>query len=390
MLWDRKRQVRLNAMKLVFASDSFKGSLTSKEISQILTLAAKEVFDNPICIGIPIADGGEGTADSLIEALNGERIYVKTHDPLMREITAYYGKLDEESAVIEMASASGLTLLSEEERNPLYTTTYGTGEMIRDAVNRGFRNINIAIGGSATNDGGMGCAEALGIRFLDNVGNELSGVGDNLEKVCRIDTADKYPGLKNVKFTIMCDVANPLCGDNGATRTFAPQKGADSETVERLEKGMCNYRDVIIRDFGINPDKIQGGGAAGGLGTMLMVFLSGMMKSGIETVLDLVYFDSLISDADLVVTGEGRSDWQSCFGKAVSGVGKRAEKAGVPVYLLCGSLGPGAEELYNHGITSMMSIMNPKMTLQEAMKNAKELYRKNAVRMFRTIKSLMD
>ena len=373
-------------MKLIFASDSFKGSLTSKEISQILTAAAKEVFDNPICIGIPIADGGEGTVDSLIEALNGEKIYVKTHDPLMREITAYYGKLDEKNAVIEMACASGLTLLSERERNPLYTTTYGTGEMIRDAVNRGFQNINIAIGGSATNDGGMGCAEALGIRFLDNEGNELNGIGENLEKICRIDTADMEPGLKNIKFTIMCDVTNPLCGDNGATRTFAPQKGANPETVERLEKGMCNYRDVIIRDFGINADQIEGGGAAGGLGTMLMVFLSGIMRSGIETVLDLVHFDNLISDADLVVTGEGRTDWQSCFGKAVSGVGKRAEKAGIPVYLLCGSLGPGADGLYNYGINSMMSIMEPEMTVEEAMKSAKELYRKSAVRMFKSIK----
>ena len=373
-------------MKLIFASDSFKGSLTSNEISHILTSAAEEVFDEPVCIGIPIADGGEGTVDSLIEALDGERIYVKTHDPLMREITAYYGKLDEESAVIEMVSASGLTLLSEEERNPLHTTTYGTGEMIRDAVNRGFRNINIAIGGSATNDGGMGCAEALGIRFQDNEGNELSGMGANLEKLCRIDISDLNPKLKNVNFTIMCDVTNPLCGDNGATRTFAPQKGASPETVELLEKGMCNYRDVIIRDFGIDPDKIQGGGAAGGLGTMLMVFLSGTMKSGIETVLDMVHFDNLISDADLVVTGEGRSDWQSCYGKAVSGVGNRAAKAGVPVYLLCGSFGPGAEGLYEQGITSMLSIMEPEMTLEEAMKNAKELYRKNAVRMFRTIK----
>lgn len=373
-------------MKFLFASDSFKGSLTSKEISEMLTASAKEVFGDVECVGIPVADGGEGTVDALIEAVGGEKIFVNVHGPLMEEVSAYYGKLSEKRAVIEMASASGLTLVEQDKRNPLYTTTYGTGELIRDALDKGFTELYIAIGGSATNDGGMGCAKALGIRFLDEKGEELSGVGADLEKVREIDFSGTDPRLKDTDITVMCDVTNPLCGENGATRTFGPQKGASPEQIEQLEKGMCNYRDVIKKLLGKDPDEISGSGAAGGLGTMLMTLLPGKRKSGIETVLDLVEFDSLLRDTDLVVTGEGRSDWQSCFGKVVCGVGERAKKAGVPVMLLCGSIGPGAEGLYDHGITSMMTTVEEPMPLEEAMKRAKELYERAAVRMFRTIK----
>ena len=373
-------------MRLLFASDSFKGSLTSKEISEMLTASAKEVFGDIECVGIPVADGGEGTVDALIEAVGGEKIFVNVHGPLMEEVSAYYGKLSEKRAVIEMASASGLTLVEQDKRNPLYTTTYGIGELIRDALDKGFTELYIAIGGSATNDGGMGCAKALGIRFFDEKGEELSGVGADLEKVAEIDFSGTDPRLKDTDITVMCDVTNPLCGENGATRTFGPQKGASPEQIEQLEKGMCNYRDVIRKQLGKDPDEIPGSGAAGGLGTMLMTLLPGKRKSGIETVLDLVEFDSLLHDTDLVVTGEGRSDWQSCFGKVVCGVGERAKKAGVPVMLLCGSIGPGAEGLYDHGITSMMTTVEGPMPLEEAMKRAKELYERAAVRMFRTIK----
>ena len=208
-------------MRLLFASDSFKGSLTSKEISELLTEAAREVLTDADCIGIPVADGGEGTVDALIDAMGGEKVYVKVHNPLMAEIDAYYGKLSETSAVIEMAAASGLTLLSEEERNPLYTTTYGTGEMILDALDRGFTDIYIAIGGSATNDGGMGCGRALGIKFFDRDGGELSGTGIDLERLVYIDISGLDPRIKNTNITVMCDVTNPICGEHGATRTFA-------------------------------------------------------------------------------------------------------------------------------------------------------------------------
>ncbi|MCR5728242.1 MAG: glycerate kinase [Lachnospiraceae bacterium] len=373
-------------MKLVFASDSFKGSLSSAEIVNLLSRAAKEVLGEVECIGIPVADGGEGTVDSILSTISGSKISTEVCGPLGDRIKAYYGKLDEIRAIIEMASASGLTLISKDKRNPLYTSTYGTGELIKDAFDKGFRDIYIAIGGSATNDGGMGCARALGIRFLDKTGNEVDGVGADLDKVERIDLSGLDTRIKDSKFTVLCDVKNPLCGPNGATYTFAAQKGADPVMQDRLEKGMCNYRDVIRRQFGIDPDSIIGGGAAGGLGTMLKVFLNAEMKPGIETVLELVHFDSLINNADLIITGEGCTDWQSSFGKVVCGVGERAKKKGIPVIDLCGSLGDGYEEIYNHGITSLITTVNAPMSLEEAMKNAKDLYYKAAVRLFRMLK----
>jgi glycerate kinase len=372
-------------MRLLFASDSFKGSLTSKEISELLTEAARETFTDAECVGIPVADGGEGTVDALIDAMGGEKVYLKVHDPLMVEIDAYYGKLSEKSAVIEMASASGIILLPEEERNPLYTTTYGTGEMILDALDKGFTDLYIAIGGSATNDGGMGCGRALGIRFFDRDGGELSGTGIDLEKVLYIDTSGLDPRIKDTNITVMCDVTNPLCGLNGATRTFAEQKGATAEMIERLEWGMCNYRDVIRSLYGIDPNRITGGGAAGGLGAMLITFLDGHMKSGIETVLDIVGFDEHLRGADYVITGEGRCDWQSSFGKVVCGVGERAKKSEVPVIVICGSVGQGAENLYDHGVKEIIPIMDSSVTLDEAMRRAKELYYEKALSVFKMI-----
>lgn len=352
----------------------------------LLTKAAKEVFgDEASCISVPIADGGEGTVDALLAARGGERTCVNVHGPLMDSVSACYGRLSEKQAVIEMAAASGLTLIPEEKRNPLYTTTYGTGELIRDALDQGATELYVAIGGSATNDGGMGCAKALGVRFLDADGAELSGTGQDLERVASIDISGLDPRIQRTKIVVACDVKNPLCGAEGATRTFGPQKGGAPEALERLENGMCNYRDVIRRQFGVDPDGLAGGGAAGGLGTALMVFLGGVMKSGIETVLDLAGFDEFLSDADLVVTGEGRTDWQSAYGKVLYGIGERAKKAGVPAVALCGSLGKGYEAIYEHGIVSLMTTVDAPMTLEEAMSRASELYEKAAVRMFRMI-----
>ena len=374
-------------MKLVFASDSFKGSLTSMDTIELLTQSAKEVFGKVECVGIPVADGGEGTVEALIRATGGSKIFSEVHGPLGDIIKASYGKIDEKRAIIEMASASGLTLIPKEKRNPLYTSTLGTGELIKDALDKGFREIYIAIGGSATNDGGMGCGRALGIRFLNIDGKELEGCGADLERVAKIDVSGLDTRIRDTKITVLCDVKNPLCGVNGATYTFSAQKGADKEMQDRLEKGMCNYRDVIRRQFSIDPDGIAGSGAAGGLGTMLKVFLNSDLKSGIDAVLDIVDFDSLISGADLIVTGEGCTDWQSSFGKVVCGVGERGKKAGIPVVDLCGSLGNGYEEVYMHGITSVMTTVNAPMSLEDAMINAKELYYKAAVRLFRLYKS---
>ena len=373
-------------VKMLFASDSFKGSLSSKETAELLTKAAKETIENAECVSIAVADGGEGTVDALLDAAGGERVYVTVHGPLMESVSAYYGKLDERRAVIEMAAASGLTLVPDDKRDPMLTTTYGTGELLMDALQKGFREIYVCIGGSATNDGGMGCARALGIRFLDENGRELEGAGKNLERVCAIDPSALDQRWKQVKLTVLCDVKNPLCGENGATRTFAPQKGATPQMVDGLERGMQSYRDVLKRQFGADPDMLPGAGAAGGLGAMLMILLGGEMRSGIETVLELNNFDGLLKGVDLVITGEGRTDWQSACGKVLQGVGERAKRAGVPVIALSGCLGPGYEKIYEHGITSVMTTVNGPMSLEEAMSRARELYYQGAIRMFRMIK----
>ena len=377
-------------MKFLFASDSFKGTLTSDQTIELLTKAAEEVFGSCETSGVPVADGGEGTTDAVVKARSGEIITVPVHGPLMEMEQGFYGRLSDTEAILEMAAASGLPMVPEEKRNPLNTTTYGTGELLKAALDAGYTEIAIAIGGSATNDGGMGFASALGIRFLDQEGNVLEGRGENLEKVAHIDMSGLDPAIQKAHFTVMCDVTNPLCGPNGATYTFGKQKGGTPEILDRLEKGMQNYRDVIIREFGINPDEIQGSGAAGGLGAALKVFLHAEMKSGIETVLDLIDFDARLEGVDLVVTGEGRTDWQSCFGKVMQGVGDRSAKHQVPAAALCGGLGPDYEKIYAHGISSIMTTVDGPMPLKEALDNASELYYKGAIRMFRFLQTGMQ
>ena len=376
-------------MKFLFASDSFKGTLTSEQTMELLARAAKDVFGDIEYSGVPVADGGEGTTDAVVAAENGQWIEAEVCGPMMEKVTARYGKLDAHRAVIEMAAASGLPLVPIDRRNPLHATSYGTGELIRHALDQGFTDISIAIGGSATNDGGMGCARALGVRFLDDQGRELEGRGEDLEKVCAIDVSNLDHRVSGAKITVMCDVTNPLCGENGATWTFGAQKGATPEMQARLEVGMVNYRDVIRRQFAIDPDAIKGAGAAGGLGAALMVFLGGEMKSGIDTVLDLIGFDKRLEDTDLVVTGEGRTDWQSCFGKVMQGVGERATKKGVVAVGLSGSLGRDAAQLVAPGIMSLMTTVDAPTPLEEALGRAEELYYLGAVRMFRFIKAGM-
>lgn len=374
-------------MKFLFASDSLKGTLSSDDTGRLLAKAAKEVFPACICEGIPVADGGEGTVDAVIRAVQGQQIRVKAQDPLMQTRETYYGKLDENRAIIEMALASGYALVPAEKRNPLYTSSYGTGELIRDALDRGFRDITIAIGGSATNDGGMGCMRALGVRFLDRAGRELMGNGSDLGRLAAIDDSGLDPRIADAVFTVMCDVTNPLCGENGATYTFGPQKGTTPEILERLERGMENYRDILIRTYDMNPDTIPGSGAAGGLGAALLVFLRAQLKSGIETVLDLIEFDRRLKGVSLVVTGEGCTDWQSCYGKVVQGVGDRCRKHNVPAVALVGGMGEGAEQIYEHGIRSIVTTVNGIMPPKEAFKNAEILYYQAALRLFRLLKT---
>ena len=377
-------------MKLLFASDSFKGSLTSEQTIELLNKAAKEVFGECETEGVPVADGGEGTVDAIVAAENGKIVTCNVHGPLMEKLKARYGIFGGNRAVIEMSSASGLPLVPMDKRNPMNTTTFGTGELILDALDKGYRDISIAIGGSATHDGGMGCARALGVRFLDASGEELDGFGKDLLRLKSIDASGLDKRIKECKITVMCDVTNPLCGKDGATWTFGAQKGATKEIQEKLEEGMCAYRDLIKKDFGIDCDTIRGAGAAGGLGAALCVFLGGIMKSGIDTVLDLIRFDERLDGVDLVVTGEGRTDWQSCFGKVMQGVGERAKAKGIPVLGLSGSLGKNALDICEHGVSSLMTTVNSPMTLEEAIENAETLYYEGALRMFKFVKAGME
>ena len=377
-------------MKLLFASDSFKGSLSSEKTVALLAQAAETVFGACETSGVPVADGGEGTVDAVIQAENGRKITVPVHGPLMEEIRAEYGIFGDNKAVIEMASASGLPLVPAEKRDPRNTTTYGTGELILDALEKGYRDISIAIGGSATNDGGMGCARALGIRFLDADGRELEGFGRDLIHVDRIDVSGLDKRLADAAITVMCDVTNPLCGKDGATYTFGKQKGATPEIQKELEEGMLHYNQVILNQFGIDCNTVEGAGAAGGLGAALKVFLHGHMRSGIETVLDLIHFDERLEGVDLVVTGEGRTDWQSCFGKVMQGVGVHAKAKGIPVAGLSGSLGKNALDICEYGVNSLMTTVNAPMSLDEALDRTEELYLEGAIRMFRFIKTGMD
>ncbi len=374
--------------KLIFASDSFKGSLSSVRAGELLTEAAVKVFGDRFGYKIlPVADGGEGTAEAVTHAVGGRAVPVTVTGPLGVPVSAFYGDLGNGRAILDMASASGLTLVPEELRDPEKTSTRGTGELLRAVLDAGFSDVTVGIGGSSTNDGGIGFASALGVRFLDSRGRELYGRGADLIKIRSIDLSGIHPAIRSgaAAVTVMCDVKNPLCGKNGATAVFGPQKGADPSMVRRLERGMRNYSRVVSDLYKTDVQRISGGGAAGGLGAALAVFCGAKMRSGIETLLDLVGFDRMLDDAALVVTGEGRTDAQSFMGKAVSGIGRRAAARGVPVALLCGSLGDGWESAYDNGISSVFFTKPDNIPLEEAIRRAEELYLSAAVRMFETL-----
>ena len=373
-------------MKFLFASDSIKGTLSSEKIIELLTESANKVFPGCETAGTLIADGGEGTVDAVIAMTKGSLIEVSVHGPLMEETTAVYGKINEESAIIEMAAASGLPMVPAELRNPLNTTTYGTGELIKDALDKGFRNISIALGGSATNDGGMGAMAALGVKFLDKDGKELKGQGSDLAKVAKVDISGLHPAVKEAAFTVMCDVNNPLTGPDGATYTFGKQKGGTPEILDELEAGMKSYAKVAGEALGRDIDNLPGAGAAGGLGAAACGFLNATLKSGIETVLDLIDFDRMLEGVDVVVTGEGRIDWQSAFGKVPSGIGMRCKNKGIPAVAIVGGMGKGAEKIYEFGVESIIPTINGAMDIDEALERAEELYQGAAERMFRFLK----
>ncbi|HHY23654.1 MAG TPA: glycerate kinase [Clostridiaceae bacterium] len=290
------------------------------------------------------------------------------------------------TAVIEMAEASGLPLIGPTERNPLLTTTYGTGEMIKSALDEGIREFIIGIGGSATNDGGIGAAQALGVQFIDSEGKEVGFGGGELSKIKHISIESLDSRIKESKITVICDVNNPLTGERGATAVFGPQKGAKGDMLKTLENGMKNYAEVISKHFGMDVDKIPGSGAAGGLGAALICFFGAEIKSGIDTILDFVEFEKLLNGVDLVITGEGRIDGQSVFGKVPVGIARRCKKYGIKVVVITGSMGDKAQDVYEYGIDSIMTTINKDMSLDEAMSRSKELLMDAVDRMFRLIK----
>ena len=370
-------------MKIVFALDSFKGTISSRRAAALGAKAAHEALGECQCLELAVADGGEGTLDAVAGSAGGQLIEEYVHGPLGEPLKASWGLLPGGRALIEMASASGLTLVPPARRDPRHTSSFGSGELVLAALEKGCRDITVAIGGSATNDGGMGFARALGVRFLDAGGRELKGVGDSLPAVARIDTSALDPRLSEASLTVMCDVDNPLCGKDGATYTFGPQKGADEAALAELEEGMCHYRDVIKSQFGRDPDAIPGAGAAGGLGAALMIFFGARRRAGIDAVLDLIGFDELVRDAGLVVTGEGRADAQSVHGKAVSGIGRRCAKYGVPAVALVGSALPGAEALLKCGIKEIIETSPKGASWEEIQKNAEAWFHAAALSYFR-------
>ena len=377
-------------MKLVFASDSFKGSIDSSRAAELLKAAACEVFGEIETVSIPLADGGEGTVDAVLASSDAKAVTVEVHGPLMEPAYAKYALFDDGRAVIEMASASGLTLVPEDRRDPMEATSSGTGELLLDALEKGAEDITIAIGGSATNDGGMGFMRALGAAFFDEDGNELEGRGRDLADVSHIDLSCLDKRLAEARLSVMCDVDNPLTGENGATYVYGPQKGADEETLAELERGMRNYRDVILDLTGIDCDRVAGAGAAGGIGAALYALLGAELRPGIEIMLDLTGFDKALAGADLVITGEGRADFQSLHGKAMQGIGKRAKEKEVTVTAIVGCLGEGWEGLFDYGIGKIIPLAHGSISPEEAMERAEELYYDAALKFFREYKDACE
>ena len=339
--------------KCVVVSDSFKGTVSSREICAIAQQVIPRHFPACEVVCIPVADGGEGTVDCFIQAMGAQRVEVTVTNALGEKSAAAYARLGE-LAIIEMAAAAGLPQVGA-LRCPGTATTYGVGELIAHAAHSGCRKILLGLGGSATNDGGCGCAAALGVRFYDADGQSFVPVGDTLGRIARIDTAKADELLRSVEITVMCDVTNPLYGPTGAAYVFAPQKGADAEKVKSLDAGLRHFGDVIRSQYGLDVSAMPGAGAAGGMGAGCVALLGGMIQSGIDAVLDVTGFDRQLEGADLVITGEGRIDSQSADGKVISGVARRTKAKGVPLIAIAGGIADSAGAVYDIGVSAMFS-----------------------------------
>lgn len=353
-------------MKIIIASDSFKGSLSSIEVAQAATRGIKAVYPDCEVIAVNVADGGEGTVEAIVNTLGGEMVTATVHDPLGRLIPARYG-IAGNKAIIEMAAASGLPLLCPEERNPWLTSTHGTGELIMDAMQRGCRQFLIGIGGSATNDAGTGMLQAMGFRFYDSNDNEIEHCcGSTMHMIARIQDSEVAESVRQSQFTVACDVDTPFCGKDGAAPVFAPQKGANPDMVARLNAGMASLAEVIENKYHINIVPVAGAGAAGGMGGGFRAFLNATLKRGIDMVLDAIDFDQMIAGADLIITGEGKIDFQTAKGKTAAGVLARAKAQDIPVIAIGGCV-ERCESVEQMGFAGIYPITEEKLPLEIAM-----------------------
>lgn len=372
-------------MRIVAAPDSFKGSLSSAQVAEAIKRGVVRAVPDAQVTTVLVADGGEGTVDALLAAKGGRRVRAMVQDPLGRDVEAEYGILPDGTAVIEMAAASGLPLLGAGELAPLTASTYGTGQLLKHALDEGCRTVLLGLGGSATNDGGTGAAAALGARFLDAGGKPLAPGGAALAGLASIDLSAFDKRMADVHLTLASDVTNPLCGENGAAAVYGPQKGASPEDVATLDAALGHLAGVVKTQTGTDWAALPGAGAAGGLGFGMMAFCGGALKPGIETVLDAAGMDALLADCDLLITGEGRLDGQSLQGKVLTGLAGRAQRYGVPVLAIAGSIGDGAQDAYKHGVSAVMAVPAGAAPLEDLMKNAAALVEAAAERAMRHI-----
>jgi glycerate kinase len=373
-------------LKVAIAPDSFKGTLTALQAAECIERGLRRELRNISVCKIPMADGGDGTVQAIVDATKGTFKRAKVHDPLGRPIWARYGITGNgHTAVIEMAAASGLVLLKPSDRNPMLTSTRGTGDLIRAALRAGVRKILVGIGGSATSDGGMGMARALGVRFLDQDGQDIPDGGGSLGQLAQIDATGRMPARDRVKIEVACDVDNPLTGPEGAARVYGMQKGANAEQVRILDKNLKHFAHIVKRDVGIDVDRVPGAGAAGGLGAGLMAFLDATLRPGIDIIADAIRLPRRLAGCDLVITGEGRTDGQTLHGKAPMGVIHEARRQGIPVIVISGSIGPGAEEVLGHGVEAYYGAIVEPMGEAELRRNAPRLLEDKAAEVGRWV-----
>jgi glycerate kinase len=374
--------------KIAVVSDSFKGTLSSIEICEIVSQEAARYFPACEVVALPVADGGEGTVDSFLACMAGEKVRVSVTGPNFERVESFYGSFGE-TAIIEMAAAAGLPLVGE-GKDPSKTTTFGVGELMRHALAGGAKRIILALGGSATNDGGCGAASALGTRFYNAAGQRFVPVGGTLSQIVRIENDETARLLRGVEVIAMCDIDNPMHGARGAAYVFSPQKGADTEMVKRLDDELIALDQTLARELNVHVAFLPGAGAAGAMGAGAVAFLGAQLRPGIETVLDTVRFEEKVADADFVITGEGKLDRQSLRGKVVIGVARRAKRLGVPVFAVVGDVEDDIDEAYREGVTAVFSTNHLAIPFSEAKQRSKLDYRLTIESLFRLIATIEE